>query len=103
MVYHTNNIPSFEGSLTNLEMAAGSMRYDSLSSFVAALAEDLRRQAHADLARGRPRLASELMHAAGSLDDSVYYLDAAWMICEPHMRRDPDAPEQMVFDFMKNY
>ena len=86
MTKHPRNIEGFEGSFSELAKSIGNMSYDQTSSFIETLADDINRQADADLARGRKKLAHELYATANELYQARNRLDLAWKICEPYMR-----------------
>ena len=69
-----------------LAKAVGNMAYDVTSSFIERLADDLWRQADADLKRGRPKLADKLYTASKALYTAKNAMDEAWEICRPHMK-----------------
>jgi len=62
------------------------MTYDQTVSFIEKLADDIKRQADADLTRGRKKLASELYATANELYQARDRMDLAWKICEPYMK-----------------
>lgn len=86
MAKHPRNIEGFEGSLDQLAKSIGNMTYDQTASFIEKLSDDIRRQADADLARGRINLASELYATANELYRARDKMDLAWKICEPYMK-----------------
>jgi len=83
---HPRNIEGFEGSLEQLAKSIGNMTYDQTVSFIEKLADDIKRQADADLTRGRKKLASELYATANELYQARDRMDLAWKICEPYMK-----------------
>lgn len=86
MAKHPRRVVGFEGSLDDLAKSVGNMTYDQTSSFIEKLADDIKRQADADLARGRKKLASELYATADELYQARDRMDVAWKICEPYMK-----------------
>jgi len=86
MAKHPRNVVGFEGSLDELAKSIGNMTYDQTSSFIEKLADDIKRQADADLARGREKLATELYATANELYLARDKMDLAWKICEPYMK-----------------
>ena len=62
------------------------MAYDQTASFIEKLADDLKRQADADNARGRIKLAKELYAAAEKMYGARDKMHLAWKICEPYMK-----------------
>jgi len=87
MSKHPNNIEGYEGTLEQLAAAVGNMTYNQTASFIEKLADDLKRQADADLARGRKKLASQLYATANELYAAKEKMDAAWKTCEPYMKK----------------
>lgn len=69
---------SIDGSIENLAERIGNLRYDALSEFLFHLARKLEKDSAADLARGRPQLATRL-------DEAKTAIDAAWRISKPYM------------------
>lgn len=67
MSKHPRYVEGYKGSLEQLAEAIGNMAYDQTASFIEKLADDLKRQADADSARGRRKLASELYATANEL------------------------------------
>jgi hypothetical protein len=64
------------GGLGRLAEDLGNLRYDVLESFLNLLAEEVRKDGHADAGRGRAQLAAALAHAADSIGQ-------AWKTSEP--------------------
>ena len=85
MAKHPNYVEGFNGSLEELAYAVGNMTYDQTALFIKKLAEDLKRQADSDFARGRVKLASEMYHAVEHLLKAKERVDVAWSICVPYM------------------
>lgn len=82
---HPRCVVGFVGSLDELAKSVGNMTYDQTASFVEKLADDFRRQADADLAGGRKKLASELYAVADKLYEARDRINSAWKICKPYM------------------
>ena len=85
MAKHPRHVEGFNGSLEELAYAVGNMTYDQTALFIEKLAEDLKRQADSDYARGRVKLASEMYRAVENLQKAKEHIDAAWKICIPYM------------------
>ncbi|MDP3990390.1 MAG: hypothetical protein Q8Q01_04250 [archaeon] len=85
MTRHPRYVEGFEGSLEQLANAVGNMTYDQTASFIEKLADDIKRQADADSARGRIKLASELYATAERLYKAKETMVLAWEICKPYM------------------
>ena len=86
MAKHPRNVEGFEGSLDELAKSIGNMAYDQTTSFIEKLADDIKRQADADLKRGREKLATELYATADELYQARDKMYLAWKICEPYMK-----------------
>jgi len=86
MAKHPKQVKGFEGSLEQLASAIGNMTYDQTASFIEKLANDIKRQADADFARGKTQLASKLYAAAENLYSAKENMDRAWKICIPYMK-----------------
>jgi len=85
MAEHPRHVEGFNGSLDQLAAAIGNMTYDKAAEFIEYLADDMKRQADADSARGRPKLAAELYATADELYQARDRMNEAWRICEPYM------------------
>lgn len=86
MAKHPREVEGFEGLLDQLAKSIGSMAYEQTAYFIRKLADDIKRQADADSARGRIKLASELYSTANKLYEAKERIDLAWKICEPYMK-----------------
>lgn len=87
MAKHPRNVEGWKGSLEQLAQAVGNMTYDQTANFIKKLADDIKGQADADLARGRKKLASELYSTADKLYEARDEMRRAWKICEPYMKK----------------
>lgn len=85
---HPKKVERYSGNLAELAIDMESMSYDSLAEFLGYLGDELARQAKADRARGRPKLASELEASAVNTYEARQRISNAWNICEPHMRKE---------------
>ena len=56
MAQHPREIAGYENKLSELAKAVGNLTYDQTTFFIECLAEDIQRQAGADLNRGREKL-----------------------------------------------
>lgn len=83
---HPVKVENYNGSLDELVKELGNLSYDVLSSFVAKLADDIKRQADNDDSRNRKKLAGKLYLTAEELHDAKEKLDEAWKICKPYMK-----------------
>ena len=86
MAKHPENVEGYDGTLKDLATAIGNMSYDQVALFIQALSDDILRQAHADLGRGRSKLAESLYATAESLNKAKEEMDKVWEICEPYMK-----------------
>lgn len=82
---HPDHVPGWNGSLDELAVAVGSMRYHLVAEFVGCLAGEMIRQSTADGKRGRIKLAAALFKASHHLSAARKSLDVVWKICEPYM------------------
>ncbi|MEK6940474.1 MAG: hypothetical protein AABW49_01070 [Nanoarchaeota archaeon] len=86
MAKHPQEVEGFKGSLDQLVKSIGNMTYDQTALFIGKLADEIKRQADADSARGRTKLASELHATADELYHARDKMNLAWKICEPYMK-----------------
>ena len=86
MTKHPRTVEGFEGSLDQLAKSVGNMTYDQTYSFIEKLADDIKKQADVDFAKGRKKLASELYETANKLYQARDRMNLAWKICEPYMK-----------------
>ena len=82
---HREDVKSYPGTLNELAGELGDLRYDSLASFLEALAAKLEGDAQADEKRGRPQLASALQGAASAVGVAATEVEKAWKISAPFM------------------
>jgi len=82
---HRENIERYPGSLSELASEIGDLRYDSLASFLRALAAKLTEDAAADEGRARPKLAAALRGGAADVAAAAADIDRAWALAAPHM------------------
>ena len=80
---HTNTVPGFSGSASELADAIGDLYYDALAQHLRLLAQKMGRDSAADSGRGRHKLAGELMACAEHLAAAAGHIDQAWEICKP--------------------
>jgi hypothetical protein len=83
---HPNKVVGYNDSLEQLAKEVGNMSYDQTALFIEELAKDLERQANADAAKGRKKLAQRLSAAAENLAQVRREIMSAWKICQPHMK-----------------
>ena len=84
---HTTHVKNYAGPHEQLAEEIGDLFYDSLADFLRLLAAKADRDSHKDEVRGRQKLAAELQACADHLNQSALHIDAAWKICEPHVRK----------------
>lgn len=82
---HPDHVPGWNGTLEELAVAVGSMRYHLVADFVGYLAGEMIRQSTADGKRGRVKLAAALFKTSYNLSAARKSLDTVWKICEPYM------------------
>lgn len=85
---HPTAVEGFDGSLSLLAHRVGSLRYDKLEEFLRALSEDLLDQAHGDMHRKRPQLASMLLHASANTEVLAGKIRSIFLLCKPHMKEE---------------
>jgi hypothetical protein len=81
---HPLSLAGFE-TMEAAASAIGDLRYDALSSLLAAVSAKLAADAGADRGRGRPALATELDGMASAASAAAEAAGRAWVICAPHM------------------
>jgi len=86
MANHPRIVEGYSGSLDQLAKSIGNMTYDQTATFIEKLADDLKRQADADLARGREKLAAGLYATAERLYEAKDKMILAYGICKPYMK-----------------
>jgi propanediol dehydratase small subunit len=86
MTKHPKYVKGFNGSLDDLAKAVGNMTYDQTASFLEKLADDLKKQADGDYAKGRTKLSSELYKTAEQIYIAKDKMYEAWKTCEPYMK-----------------
>jgi hypothetical protein len=82
---HPLEIKKYSGSLEDLAMDIGNLRYDALSSFLDALHKKMATDAIKDQEKRRIKLAAHLESCAQSLKEACKHADLAWSICKPYM------------------
>lgn len=82
---HADRVERYPGTLAELVNELGNLQYDALATFLAALAVKLEGDAIQDAARGRKKLAAELLVASVDVADAAGAIARAWAICKPHM------------------
>jgi len=82
---HRENIESYPGTLTDLAVEIGNLRYDALAEFLRTLAGKLAADAAADSERRRPQLAAALRDGETGVAAAAAAVDLAWQISAPHM------------------
>ncbi len=86
MSKHPKKVKGFEGSLEELAESIGNMVYDQTASFIEKLADNIKKQADADLSKCMTKLASELYFTADELYKARDKMNSAWKICKPYLK-----------------
>jgi len=84
MMSHASLLHGFESHQDAAKAICG-LRYDALRDLLYALADQLEKDAKADVGRDRPRLAENLSTASYTALSCAVQIDKAWTICAPHM------------------
>jgi hypothetical protein len=87
MSQHPDHVIGWNGTMDELVQAVGNMRYDTLADFIYKLSVNVKEQSMADLERGRPRLAEQLLRTSNKLFGADVYMNEAWKICKPYMKK----------------
>jgi hypothetical protein len=82
---HADHVARYPGTLAELAVELGDLRYDALATFLAALAAKLEGDSAQDAARGRSRLAAALSAASVEVSEAADAVAKAWAICAPRM------------------
>ncbi len=82
---HREDVGRYPGTLDQLAVEVGDLRYDALAAFLHALAAKLDRDGRADAGRGRHKLAAALQAASVSIASATTDVELAWSICAPRM------------------
>lgn len=80
---HTNTVTCYQGNVEQLVEDIGDLYYDALAIHLHLLAKKMAKDGMADAARGRNKLAAELMACSGNLKQAAQHIDNAWLICKP--------------------
>ena len=75
-----------ELQLERLAAEIANLRYDALAEFIGHLQQQILAQSKGDMAKGREKLAAELLKASNHLAFTETYVEAAWTISKPHMQ-----------------
>lgn len=82
---HETKIKKYQGTLNDLAIDIGNLRYDTLAEFLDLLGKKIQEDGDKDLARGRAKLAKQLHDCSSCLEQSKKAVDEAWRISEPFM------------------
>lgn len=82
---HRENVDRYPGTLAQLALELGDLRYDALAEFLRTLATKLAADGIGDMTRGRTKLAAALHAASESLGTAATDIENAWAICAPQM------------------
>ena len=83
---HKSVVENYSGSIEELVVEIGDLRYDALSEFLELLAIKIRKDGDKDKSRNRIRLAKHLYESSDKLIESKSSIDKAWIICEPYTK-----------------
>ena len=83
---HPTTVEKYDGTLKELARDICDMQYDSLAQLLDHIADNLKEDSEADLARGYKQLSDRLDQAANALYTARCRIDIAWKICKPHMK-----------------
>src|SRR5689334_12156698 len=89
---HREDIVKYPGTLADLAVDVGNLRYDALARFLRSLSNKLAEDGSADASRGRPLLAVQLHDAAAALAAGTASINRAWAIAAPHMGGVAESP-----------
>jgi hypothetical protein len=82
---HRDQVERYRGTLEELAVDVGDLRYDALAAFLGSLAAKLRTDAEGDEGRRRLRLAAALRAAASGVETASAEVEKAWAISSRHM------------------
>ncbi len=85
---HPTSVEKYPGSLEDLAIAIGSMRYDKVVDFLGYLAKYAEFEAEKDLAAGKVKLPAELFLASKLLFQAQIIYESAWKISKPYMKNE---------------
>jgi hypothetical protein len=85
MMVHHQQIERYPGTLDQLAVELGDLRYDALVEFLRSLGNKLESDGNADAGRGRSKLAGALHGAATAVKEAASEIERAWSISAPHM------------------
>lgn len=99
MTKHATTLPYVD--LEKLAKDMSDLRYDSLGSFIATLAEKIRQDGIADGKRGRSQLGLSLLNASNELFEASQHIQQSWLISKPYMTAeimimDTSVPDEKV-------
>lgn len=83
---HPSTVIQYKGSLQDLAVDLGNLKYDALEEFLHLFAEKLREDSLADAGRNRHQLASRLQRASECLTEAREEIKVAWEISAPYMK-----------------
>ncbi len=85
---------SFGKTTAEVAEIIGNLRYDEAATLMTALVGKFERDAEADRARSRPKLATRLYCTAAFLNAAAGECLTAWQISEPFMAERENHPEE---------
>jgi hypothetical protein len=83
---HKSTVKGYAGSLEELAIEIGDLKYDALKEFLAHLQTKFDEDSDADFNRGRERLAEALYNTARGIEHAGDQIAEAWKISEPFMK-----------------
>jgi hypothetical protein len=83
---HRLNIEKYDGTLQELTVDIGNLRYDALADFFRLLSEKIETDAVKDRSSERYKLAVSLCACAEKLREASADIDRSWKICEPYTK-----------------
>ncbi len=82
---HTDNVEDYEGSLEDLAIDIGNLKYDALAKFLKLLSYKIEVDSIKDGERNRVKLAKQLHDASLKIREASHNIDIAWKISEKYM------------------
>ncbi len=83
---HPVSVEGWNGTLEELAVAVGRMRYDKVAEFVGYFAKHAESEAQKDAIEGKVKLPRKLFLASKYLYCAQEEYDSAWKICKPFMK-----------------
>lgn len=90
---HPEEVKKYNGSLTQLAIDIGNLRYDKLAEFLDALRIKLASDTEQDNNAKRAKLAVQLNEAAINIEGALTAIENAWEISRPFMENRENYPD----------